>query len=113
VLEVLGEAPVAPEPGKGALDYPKAWQDDEALHIVAPLVDRQAQPRHLCHGSVNLPGVVAAIGPDAPSRSWIAAEWTTTRIGSPSLSTGGVDFGALDLLAGVVTDLLVITALFC
>jgi hypothetical protein len=23
----------------------------------------------------------------APSRSWIAAEWITTRIGSPSLST--------------------------
>jgi hypothetical protein len=39
-------------------------QRHEALHVVAPLDDRQAQPRHLCHGCVNLPGVVAAIGPD-------------------------------------------------
>src|SRR5262245_43303915 len=28
------------------------------------LTDLQAQPRHLCHGHVNLPGVIAAIGPD-------------------------------------------------
>ena len=27
VLEVLGETPVAPEPGEGALDYPTARQD--------------------------------------------------------------------------------------
>ena len=58
-------------------------------------------PSSLASG--GLPGVVAAISPDqfepreapaflmrtspAPSRSWIAAEWITTRIGSPSLST--------------------------
>ena len=64
VLKVLGVTPVSAEPGEGALDHPAARQDDEALHVVAPLDDRQALSRHLCHGSVNLPGVVAAIGPD-------------------------------------------------
>ena len=30
ILEVLGEPPVASEPGEGALDHPAARQDDEA-----------------------------------------------------------------------------------
>jgi hypothetical protein len=64
VLEVLGETPVASEPGKSALDNPAARQHDKALHLVAPLDDLHTQRRHLCHRSVNLPGVVAAIGPD-------------------------------------------------
>jgi hypothetical protein len=34
------------------------------VHVVAPLDDLHAQQRHLCHRSVNLPRVVAAIGPD-------------------------------------------------
>jgi len=50
--------------GKRWLNYPTAWQEDEALHVVVPLDDRPAQPRHLCHGGVNLPGVGAAIGRD-------------------------------------------------
>src|SRR6266478_735152 len=37
---------------------------DETLHVVAPLDDLHAQHRHLCHRGVNLPRVVAAIGPD-------------------------------------------------
>jgi len=48
----------------------------------------------------------------AQSRSWIAAEWTTTRIDSPSLSTKGVDFAALHLLAGAVTYLVVFAVRF-
>src|SRR5260370_3073610 len=40
-----------------------AGQHDKALHLVAPLDDPHMQRRHLCHRSVNLPGVVAAIGP--------------------------------------------------
>src|SRR5205085_6404308 len=32
LLEVLGETPVASEPGKGALEHPAARQDDKALH---------------------------------------------------------------------------------
>jgi hypothetical protein len=31
------------------LDHPAARQDDEALYVIAPLDDLQAQPRHLCH----------------------------------------------------------------
>src|SRR5580704_11227521 len=73
--------------GPGGLAPARARQDDEALHVVPPLDDLHTQRRHLCHRSVNLPGVVAAIGPDqfepreapaylvedepAPSRSWI------------------------------------------
>jgi len=102
VLEILGKTPVSSEPGEDAFDHPPPGQDNEALHV-APLDDLHAQHRHLCHGSCNLPGVVTAIGPDhfepgqAPAylvenqralpRSWIAAEWTKTRIGSPSVST--------------------------
>ena len=47
VLEVLGETPVASEPGEGALDHPTARPNDEALRVVAPLDDLQAQQRHL------------------------------------------------------------------
>jgi hypothetical protein len=39
VLEILGEAPVAHEPGKGALDHPTTRQHDEALYVVVPLDD--------------------------------------------------------------------------
>jgi hypothetical protein len=60
----LARRRLRPEPGESALDNPAARQDDEALHVVAPLVDLRAQRRHTCHRSVNLPGVVAAIGPD-------------------------------------------------
>jgi hypothetical protein len=60
----LGDPPVLSEPGKGTLDHPAARQDDEALHVVAPLDDLYAQERHLCRRSVNLPGFVAAISPD-------------------------------------------------
>ena len=104
VLEVLGEAPVAPEPGEGAFDHPAARQHDKALHIVAPLDDLHGQPWHLCQGGINLPCIVAAIGPDqfepreAPAdfgenqRGSVAvldaAEWTMTCIGNPSPSTG-------------------------
>ena len=42
------------EPGEGALDHPAARQDDEALHVVAPLDDFHAQQRHLCHRRGNL-----------------------------------------------------------
>ena len=45
-------------------------------------------------------------------RSWIAVEWTITRIGSPSVSTRGVDLADFHLLAGVVTHLVVFTAPF-
>ena len=43
VLEILGETPVAPEPGEGALDHPAARQHDKAFHVVAPFDDLRAQ----------------------------------------------------------------------
>ena len=46
------QTPVAPAQEK-VLDHPAARQDDEALHVVAPLDDLHAQQRHLCHRSVN------------------------------------------------------------
>jgi hypothetical protein len=39
------------EPGAGALDYPAARQDDEALRVVALFDDLHAQPQHLCHAT--------------------------------------------------------------
>ena len=47
VLEVLGEPPVSPEPGEGALDYPAARQDDKAFHVIAALDDFHAQQGHV------------------------------------------------------------------
>jgi hypothetical protein len=40
VLEVLGETPVASEPGESSRDNPAAREDNEALHVVAPLGKR-------------------------------------------------------------------------
>jgi hypothetical protein len=51
----LGETPVAPEPRESSLDHSAARQDDEALHVVAPIDDLHAQQRNVCHPSVNLP----------------------------------------------------------
>src|SRR6266446_4939337 len=103
VLKVLGETPVASEPGEGAFHHPAARQNDEALHVVAPLDDLHAQQRHLCHPASTCQALlppsahmsssqgkrrrILSRTKPALSWSWIAAEWTTTRIGSPSLST--------------------------
>jgi len=102
-FKILGQTTVASELGEGALHHPAPCDDDKGLHAVAPLDDLHEQQGHLYHGSVNLPGVVAAVGPDqfepreAPAdfgenqRGSVAvldaAEWTMTCIGSPSLST--------------------------
>jgi hypothetical protein len=82
---------------------------------LAPLDDLHAQVGHFGHRSVNLPRVVAAIGPDqfepgeAPSylvEHQPGAVAILDRIGSPSVST------AFHLLAGVVTHCVVFTAPF-
>ena len=95
----IGETPVSSElgPGESALDHPASWQNDEAPHLVAPLDDLDAQQRHpqfqlAWRSSRHRPRSVRANGSAAedqpgPSRCWIAAVWTTTRIGGPSLST--------------------------
>src|SRR6516162_4053699 len=128
VLKVLGETPVASEPGGGAFHHPAARQGDEALHVVTPLDDRQAQPRHLCHRSVYLPGVVAAIGPDQLEPRETLAYLVEHQAGPVTILNGGrvdndphrqplavnqgVDLAALHLLAGVVTHLAVVIAPF-
>jgi hypothetical protein len=52
------------EPEEHALDHPAARHDDEALGVVDPLVGLHVRPLHLCQGSVDLPGIIAAISPD-------------------------------------------------
>ena len=52
IFEVLCETPVLSELGEGALDHPAARQDDEALHVIAPLDHRLAQPRGRRFGQV-------------------------------------------------------------
>jgi sRNA-binding protein len=45
VLEILGEAAVAAEPGEGSFNHPAARQHDEALHVVAPLDDLELKAK--------------------------------------------------------------------
>ena len=79
--------------------------------------------RHLCHRSVNLPGVVAAIGPDQFEPREAPAYLVEDEPGpvavldrgrvdddahrQPFSVDQGVDFAALHLRAGVVTHLVV------
>jgi hypothetical protein len=128
VLEVLGETPVTPDPGEGALDHPAARQNDEALYVVTPLDDLQVQPRHLCHRRVNLPSVVASIGPDQFEPGEAKTDLVEDQAGSVAILDFGrvdddphrqpftvdqsVDFAALDPLSGVITHLAVVTAPF-
>jgi hypothetical protein len=128
VLEVLGETPVSSEPAEGALDHPAARQDDKALHVVAPLDDLYAQQRHLCHRSFDLPRVVATIGPDQFEPRGASAYLVEDQHGpvavldrrgvdddphrQPFAVDQGMDFAALDLLTGVVTNLVVFAAPF-
>ena len=127
VLEILGKTPVSSEPGEDAFDHPPPGQDNEALHV-APLDDLHAHQRHLCHNSFNLPGVVTAIGPDHFEPGQAPAYLVENQPGTVAvLDCGGVDkdphwqpfgidqcvdFAAFDLLAGVVTYLVVSTAPF-
>ena len=69
-----------------------ARQHDEAPRVVAPLDDLHAQRRHLCHRSVDLPGVVAAIGPDQFEPREAAAYLVEDESGPVAvLYRGGVD----------------------
>ena len=106
---------------------PAARQDDEALHVVAPLDDLHAHHRHRCHRSVNLPSVVAAIGRSVRARgsAVVSCRAPTGTIAvldrggvdnhphrQPFAVDQGVDFTALHLLSGVVTHLVVSAASF-
>ena len=84
----------------------------------------QAQQRLRCHRSVNLPGVVAAIGPNQVEPRDAAASLIENQTGpvavlnrgkvdndphrQPLAVDQGVDLAALYLLAGVVTHLVVL-----
>jgi hypothetical protein len=63
-LEVSGEAAVAADPGKGALDDPALGQDDEAMGIAA-LDDLQLPRAGLGDDLGHLWPLVAGIGEDA------------------------------------------------
>jgi len=91
------------------------------------LDDRQAQPRHLCHRSVNLPGFVARRRPISVRRkapAYLVEDQpgpvaVLDRGGvhddphrQPFAVDQGVDLAALDLLAGVIAHLAVVTAPF-
>jgi hypothetical protein len=103
-----------------------ARQGDEALYIVAPFDDLQTQPWHLCHRCVNLPGVVAAIGPDQFKPRKPLVDLVEHQTGpvldfgrmdddphrQPFADDQSMDFAALDPLAGVIAHLAVVTASF-
>jgi len=124
----LASRRLRPNQGKGPLDHPAARQHDETLHVVAPVDDRQTQPRHSCHRRVNLPRVVAAIGPDQFKPREEAADPVEHQTGPVAILNGGrvdndphrqpfavdqgVDFAALHPLAGVVAHFIVFTAPF-
>jgi hypothetical protein len=101
---------------------------DQALRVVVPLDDLYAQQRRLCHHSVNLPGVVTTTGRDQVEPREATAYLVENQTGPVAvLNRGevdndlhrqplgvdpGVDLAALDLLAGAVTHLVVVTAPF-
>jgi hypothetical protein len=127
VLEVLGEAPVAPEqekvrsitqrrgrttkPFMSSLRLMIAKRSRGTFGTAASTCQALEPPSAQISSSYGKRRHTLSSTKPAPSGSWIAAEWTTTRIGSPSLSTRAW-ICALDLLAGVATDLPVITAPF-
>ena len=59
----LARRRLRPNQEKARSTTPAARQDDEAPHVVVALDDLDAQQRHLCHRSFNLP-VIATIGPN-------------------------------------------------
>src|SRR6202051_3179765 len=63
-LEVAGQAAVAADPGKGALDDPTFGQDDEAMSIAA-LDDLQGPRAGLGDDLGHLWPLVAGVGKDA------------------------------------------------
>jgi hypothetical protein len=66
-LEILGQPPVAAEPGEGPLDYPMPWQDLKTLGLVLSLDDPERPlPAPGKYGLQLLAGV-AVIGKDMGS----------------------------------------------
>src|SRR5215831_3189850 len=127
-LKSLARRRFAPEPGEGAFDHPAAPQHAKALHVVAPLDDFHAQSWHLCQGGINLPCIVAAIGPDQFEPREAAADPVEHQTCPVAILNGGrvnddphrqpftvdqgMDFPAFHLLAGVVPNLAVVAAPF-
>jgi len=74
VHEIFVQAPASSEPGKGALDHPARRQNNEALHVIAPLDDLHAQQRHLWHGH---PPTHGCPNPFCGSTSKKAKSWGT------------------------------------
>jgi len=128
VFPVLGEASIAAEPGEGSLDDPTARQHDEAFHGVAAFDDFEAKRRNLGHRRVDLMGVVSAVRPNELEPGKAVADFVehqrrpiavldASRMNDDAQrQTFGVDqgvnFAALDLLAGVIAGQAVMTAPF-
>ena len=64
IFIILGDAAVTAKPGEGSLDDPATWQDDEGFQVVAAFDDLKAQHRNFGDGSLDLPSIIAMIGPD-------------------------------------------------
>jgi hypothetical protein len=60
--------------------HPSPGQDDETAHVDRPFDNLHAQDRHLGHGGFNLPGVVAAIGPEQFERRVSAMRFAAASI---------------------------------
>jgi len=103
-----------PNQEKARSTTPAARRDDEAPHVVVALDDLDAQQRHLCHRSFNLPRVIATIGQisdgggdrcRAADFSWIytersaAAHWEFSAIAAAPAAIGNTDDQLLVFIA--------------
>jgi len=61
-LKVLGEAAVAVEPRKGALDHPAAGQDDKSGGGIGAFDDLDRPPADLIERGIELGAAVGAVG---------------------------------------------------
>ena len=103
-----------PNQEKARSTTPAARRDDEAPHVVVALDDLDAQQRHLCHRSFNLPRVIATIGQisdgggdrcRAADFSWIyternaAVDWEFSAIAAAPAAIGNTDDQLLVFIA--------------
>ena len=125
-FKVFGEASVAIEPSESTLDNPAPRQDDKAADGIGTLDDLDSPLADFGESGVELGAAVGAVGKDMSQlrmetsdrgqdqwcATWMSASWTTAATSRPLVSGEHVALTALDLLAGVVTHLVVSAAPF-